>query len=239
MKRINRIGATDPSGPVRATRQRRNGRMRLLACWPVAAALLTAASIAGCGGSSPGNGGNVAHIDTSTASSTSTNSTITGWSSSGCSSPSASASLEAKALNYAACMRSHGLTNFPDPTIGPNGLPNFTINGSPKNSDLDPNSPQLQSAQKACKSDVPNLGQPTPAEKTVANAKALEYAECMRSNGEPEFPDPNGEGVIKITNATGILESDSPQYLKAAKACQSLDSGFTEQSSQARSGGSL
>ena len=50
----------------------------------------------------------------------------------------------------------------------------------------------------------------------------------MRAHGEPDFPDPNGHGVIQISNATGILEQDSPQYQKAAHACQSLDSGFDQ-----------
>ena len=128
-------------------------------------------------------------------------------------------------------MRSHGLTGFPDPTAGSNGLPSFSLNASPT-SDLDPEKPQYQAAQKACKNDLPNLGPTTPAEKATANAAALKYAECMRSDGEPDFPDPNGQGMIQIKNATGILDPNSPQYLQAAKACQNLDKGFGEQSEQ-------
>jgi hypothetical protein len=56
-------------------------------------------------------------------------------------------------------------------------------------------------------------------------------AQCMRSHGEPDFPDPNGQGVIQIPNATGILSPNSPQYQHAATACQSLDNGFSEQGS--------
>jgi hypothetical protein len=125
-------------------------------------------------------------------------------------------------------MRSHELSDFPDPTVGSNGLPNFRMNVS-GNSDLDPNSPQYQAAHKACKKDLPNLLPQTPAGKASANADALKYAVCMRSHGEPDFPDPNGQGIIQVKNATGILDQNSPQYLEAADACQSLDNGFGEQ----------
>jgi hypothetical protein len=124
-------------------------------------------------------------------------------------------------------MRSHGLSDFPDPTVGSNGLPSWSLNASP-NSDLDPNSPQYKSSQKACRGDLPTLGPQTPAETTAAIAEAVKYAECMRSHGEPDFPDPNGQGVIQIKNATGILDPNSPQYETAQTACQSLDKGFAE-----------
>ena len=202
--------------------------IRMPACAVVAATLLAAALIAACGGSS---GGGVAQINTSTASSNPSNPTSSGCSPSGCSSASASASLEAKALNYAGCMRSHGLTDFPDPTVGSNGLPNFSI-------DVNAQSTQYKAAQQACKKDLPDLGLTTPAEKAAADTEALKYVACMRSHDEPDFPDPNGQGVIKITNPTGVLEPNSPQYLQAAKACQSLDRGFGEQTSaSSRSGG--
>jgi hypothetical protein len=143
-------------------------------------------------------------------------------------SSSSSGALMADALKFTGCMRSHGLTDFPDPTVGSNGLPSFSINGGPNNSNLNPSSSQFQTAHRACEKDLPNLGGQTPADKAAANAKALKYVQCMRSNGEPDYPDPNGQGVIQmITNATGILDPSSPQFQKAEKACQSLDSGFS------------
>jgi len=143
--------------------------------------------------------------------------------------------LEADALTFAGCMRSHGLIDFPDPTVGSNGRPSFSLNASP-GSDLNPSSSQFQTAHRACEKDLPNLGGQTPADKAAANTKALKYVECMRSNGEPDYPDPNGQGVIQITNPTGILAPDSPQFQRAEKACQRLDSGFA--SSGAASSGS-
>jgi hypothetical protein len=138
-----------------------------------------------------------------------------------------SGNLMADALNYAGCMRSHGLTNFPDPTAGSSGLPSFSFNVGGDDG-LNVNSPQYLSARKACEKDLPNLGGQTPADKAAANTKALKYVKCMRSNGEPDYPDPNGRGVIPmITDATGILDPGSPQFQKAEKACQSLDNGFS------------
>ena len=169
----------------------------------VAAVVALGVGLAACGGGSPN------------ASSNPSNSTIAGCSSSGCSSSAASASLEAKALKYAGCMRSHGLTDFPDPTVGSNGLPSFNINGS-ANSDLNPQSSQWKAAQQRMQERPSRPWGNTPADKEAANVKALKYAQCMRSHGEPDFPDPNGQGVIQITNATGILSPNSPQYQQAA-----------------------
>jgi hypothetical protein len=126
-------------------------------------------------------------------------------------------------------MRSHGLTDFPDPTVGSNGLPNwFGVSNQ---------APAYKAADQICKKDLPEIGPHTSAEKATANAAALKYATCMRSHGVPDFPDPNGQGLIQI-NATGTLEPSSPAFQKAEAACKSLESGFAEQSSTATGGSS-
>lgn len=56
-------------------------------------------------------------------------------------------------LKYAQCMRKHRITDFPDPT--PNG--GLAIKSTP-GSDLDPNSPRFQDADKACRHYLPNGG---------------------------------------------------------------------------------
>jgi hypothetical protein len=121
-------------------------------------------------------------------------------------------------------MRSHGLSDFPDPTIGSNGLPNW--------SDVDNQAPAYKAADQVCKHDLPDIGPHTSAEKATANAAALKYANCMRSNGVPNFHDPSGQGAIQVNSSTGIDES-SPAFQKAETACKSLDNGFGEQSSAA------
>ncbi|MGO9960454.1 MAG: hypothetical protein ACLP50_31520 [Solirubrobacteraceae bacterium] len=131
------------------------------------------------------------------------------------------------AVKFSACMRSHGVSDFPDPTVGSNGLPSW--------GPIITESPAEQAAQRAaqpvCRKDLPDLLH-TSAEKSTANTAALRYATCMRSNGVPNFPYPNGQGLIHF-DATGALEASSPAFQKAQTACKSLDNGFGEQSSVA------
>ena len=98
-----------------------------------------------------------------------------------------------------ALARAHRL---PQPSLGSNGLPNF----SSGNSDLSPQPPHCHAAQGACKKDLPNLGPQTPAEEAAANAEALKHAGCIQSDGEPDFPHPDGQGLIQVKNATVILQ---------------------------------
>jgi hypothetical protein len=185
-----------------------------------AALVALALGLAACGGGS------------SNASSNPQSLAISGCSPSGCSSPGASAAAEVFAVKFSVCMRSHGVTEFPDPTVGSNGLPSW---GPTPN--VTGGAPAFKAAQQVCKKDLPNIGPHTSAQKATAHAAALKYADCMRSNGVPNFPDPNGQGLIKI-NATSTLEPSSPQFQKAQAACHSLDNGFGQQSSGAVSSAS-
>jgi hypothetical protein len=56
---------------------------------------------------------------------------------------------QAKAEKYAKCMRTHGVPDFPDPqTTGGGGIQ--IKGGGPGSSDLNPDSPVFQKAQKVC-----------------------------------------------------------------------------------------
>jgi len=55
------------------------------------------------------------------------------------------AQRQSQGLKFASCMRKHGVANFPDPKDGK------FIGGA----DLDPNSPQFQSALGACRNLIP------------------------------------------------------------------------------------
>lgn len=57
----------------------------------------------------------------------------------------------------------------------------------------------------------------------------LAYSTCMRSHGEPNFPDPNSQGQLSITSGAGI-DSQSSQYQSAQAACQKLAPGGSNQS---------
>ena len=68
-------------------------------------------------------------------------------------SPQQVAKMQHQALAFSACMRSHGLPDFPDPTFTAHGI-RMAIRGGP-GSDLNPQSPAFQAAQKACQSKLP------------------------------------------------------------------------------------
>jgi hypothetical protein len=68
-------------------------------------------------------------------------------------SPAQQAQALAAALKFSECMRSHGISDFPDPNAQ-GGRISLKINASP-GSDINPKSPLFQSAQKACAKDIP------------------------------------------------------------------------------------
>ena len=55
--------------------------------------------------------------------------------------------MERDALNFGRCMRSHGVSNWPDYTLR-GGIPIFDLHGT----NIDPNSPQIVTKQVRCKS---------------------------------------------------------------------------------------
>ena len=62
---------------------------------------------------------------------------------------------------------------------------------------------------------------PTVAAGTTAYQKAVAYSECMRSHGEPDFPDPNSQGEILVQGPKDHLIGGS--VLTAAEnACKRL-----------------
>jgi len=160
-------------------------------------------AVAGGGGSeSPG----VAHLGSSAT--TAANSAQSG----------SNGSEHEQALAYSKCMRSHGITDFPDPDE--HGGLALSANGP--DSDLLPTNLQYQAADEACKHLLPNGGQPAPVDPEL-RAKTLAYSKCMRAHGIAGFPDPNGDGVLQIEGTPGSdLAPDNPQFHTADKACKHL-----------------
>ena len=147
----------------------------------------------------------------------------------GSTSPQNAAANNSKALQFAGCMRAHGVPNFPDPTGGridlrvqqsPNGT---SVNG------VQVNGPTFQSAMKSCQSYLPNGGHPTAAQTAQAKAQAIAMSKCMRSHGVPNFPDPqfqtgpNGSIGVRIGGA-GINPS-SPAFQTAQRECGKIFGG--------------
>jgi len=156
----------------------------------------------------------------------------TACSSSSTSSPAHAAGHAARSasssLAFSACMRSHGVHNFPDPSAGSNGQ-QVTIQ---QGSGIDPNSPAFQAAQRSCQSLLPagktaGGGSVSPAER----ARILRYAACIRTHGVPNYPDPTFNGnAIDFGNLSGF--ADLPQYQSALRACASLNPMHGYQSSK-------
>jgi hypothetical protein len=58
--------------------------------------------------------------------------------------------------------------------------------------------------------------------------KALAFSKCMRSNGDPSWPDPGPQGAFP--NVNGSLDKSSPRFKAASKACAKLSPGGAPQS---------
>jgi hypothetical protein len=63
--------------------------------------------------------------------------------------PAEQAKALAQALKMSECMRAQGITAFPDPQSEPGGGISISLHSTP-GSNLNPNNPQFQAAQKAC-----------------------------------------------------------------------------------------
>jgi hypothetical protein len=106
----------------------------------------------------------------------------------------------------AACLRKHGLTNFPDPPYAAGELSGL---GFPK-----------QVVEKyfngACHKYALAAGAvETPAENQQHLEQMLAIAKCMRAHGVVNFPDPSAQGALMMPVSVG----NEPEYSSAAKMC--------------------
>lgn len=119
------------------------------------------------------------------------------------------------------CMRANGLRNFPDPTQGSGGVgfdgltessgDTLTVSG------VSFSGPALKRAEKACKEYLPPGGPPPPVSESE-KLKLLRFAQCMRSHGVSDYPDPTfGASGPAPTKAPPDLSG--PVAQRAAKAC--------------------
>jgi hypothetical protein len=122
-----------------------------------------------------------------------------------------SQAASSKAVAFSHCMRSHGVPDFPDPTIR-GGVPKVTPQ------QVGVGNPQFQAAQRACA----QLLQPTQAQAPQIMTGMLNFARCMRSHGVPNWPDPstdsNGQPVFNISG----INPDSPRVSNTADGCTHL-----------------
>jgi hypothetical protein len=132
----------------------------------------------------------------------------------------------ARLLKYAACMRQHGVSHFPDPSPD-NG---FAM-------PIDRSSPAWLAAQATCHKLLPGGGfHPSPGAATHPSAEALasmlSVSQCMRRHGIDDFPDPASHLPLHppargvITDMSGVilvfpsaLAMRSPAFARAEGAC--------------------
>lgn len=119
----------------------------------------------------------------------------------------------ADGAKFSACMRTHGVTNFPDP----NGQGVITIHSG---MGIDPGSPAFRSARSVCDKLLPNGGQPTAAQIAQAQKQMLALSACMRAHGLKDFPDPTSSGLRLHTSPGSDLNPDNPTFQKAQQACR-------------------
>jgi hypothetical protein len=100
-----------------------------------------------------------------------------------------------KGVQFAQCMRSNGVSNFPDP----NASGQFTIDAIANGSGVDTSSAAFSQALDACKQLEPAgfTGSTRTAQQQEA---ALIFAQCVRANGVADFPDPTPDGPLIDTN---------------------------------------
>lgn len=118
---------------------------------------------------------------------------------------------------FAGCMRSHGVSNFPDPDAT-GEIPKIHVVAAAK-----ANPHKFNAAQTACIHLVPSgsLGrQQTAQQKRTQLADELSFARCMRSHGVARFPDPTAQGQLSLemVQAQGI-DVHSPGVLRVVQTC--------------------
>ena len=139
------------------------------------------------------------------------------------------AQMQQDAVNFARCMRSHGVPDFADPT----SPREFKISLNPSTAQ----SPAFQSAQTSCRHLLPGGGPRTQstAQNQARAVGALAFARCLRSHGFPSFPDPTSRGELTHEMLAGAgINPHQPALLQAADACVSVTHGVITKADVAR-----
>jgi hypothetical protein len=189
---------------------RRPGALAVL----VAAAALALAACSGSGSGPP----QVASLGTSSGPGTSTSADPGTSTSPGSSSGSTSAKIAGNVtplLNeWAACERSHGDPDQSDPTVSAAGVIYIQVplNAQPAG--------DLHERTGTCSEYVAQAANELKAANPVApppdQSELLKYVACMRANGFPNYPYPDGDQTT--FNGTGI-DPNSPAVVRAGDLC--------------------
>jgi len=178
---------------------------------PISISLAAVAAVsllaAGCGG---GLGPGVASVTVSTS--------TTSASAGGPPSQAQIRQEQRDATRFARCMRSHGMPNFPDPTVAPRAFKNA----------FDTRSPEFQPAYNVCRHLLPpgRSSSESTVHTRAQTVALLGFAHCLRSHGFPAFPDPTASGELthEMLAKAGI-DLHETAVVQAADACTGVTHG--------------
>jgi hypothetical protein len=200
--------------------------------WSVGLAALAFSAVAvlatACGGGGSGGSGSanaVAHLGATTTTTSATTSGAGAAAGAGAGASGSSAApagggpnpekIGADLMKFSACMRSHGVPNFPNPVISNNSV---SLQITPA---VSKGSPQFQHASQSCQKYAPP--RPTAVNLTTAQeADYLKAAQCMRAHGINGFPDPDfSGGRVQFPLPQG-MNANTTQFEAARHICQNL-----------------
>ena len=124
------------------------------------------------------------------------------------------------ALAFSRCMRSHGVTEFPDPN-------NRGVLPKSQLEQIAASNPHFQPAQAACAKLLPNGPVPPGGQLNQTGLQkmerdALNFSRCMRSHGVPDWPDYTLRGGIPIFDLHGTtIDPNAPPVVAKQAACES------------------
>ena len=139
------------------------------------------------------------------------------------------ADMQEAALDYAKCMREHGV-DMPDPQFNADGGGGVAIQVGGPGEEIDPE--QMQSADEACQPIMEEIRSqfepPDPEQLEEMKQQALEFAQCMREHGV-DMPDPqfSEDGAMTVAVGGGRLGEegsgpapiDEDKFQEASEAC--------------------
>lgn len=137
-------------------------------------------------------------------------------------------SFAADAYKFSSCMRTHGVTNFPDPrVINTPGQQSIRQEATPV---ARANAPKFKAAQQACQGIMPAPSNISPAQQAAQQharvQDRLAFARCLRDHGVPNFPDPTSQGHLTLQMITTAgVDLHAPAVLTAARVCVGVTNG--------------
>ncbi len=126
------------------------------------------------------------------------------------------AAKEAKARQFVACARQHGIPNLADPTVESDGDIHLTPPPG-----LSTTSPLVQRVLQICGKYLDGVRNDQTEDPSAEYDKALKLADCIRKHGVPNFPDPSppdSSGGIHQHADPGINRAALDQAMRACGA---------------------